>query len=182
MGNEDEDTLLTAIGVTASALDAAVSFPEGIRGERMRARARAAMGLNGGGRQLVELVLRAFGTRLEALVGTPGLSALATPVAVRGEADGGMLVRTTLGERDIATYVDARPDGRFMILLDLGEDAAARRMRVTVSRGDREISSEVARLGRMRLPEMAVGMYRVRVEDVGGWVGDLDLRLERPAA
>jgi hypothetical protein len=182
MGNEDEDALLTAIGVTASALDANEPFPEGIRGERMRARARAAIGLSSGGRQLVELVLRAIGTRLEALVGPPGMSALATPVAVRGEADGGMLVRARLGERDIATYVDARPDGRFMILLDLGEDAAERRMRVTVSRGDREISSEMARLGRMRLPEMAVGMYRVRVEDLAGWVGDLDLRLERPTA
>ena len=182
MGNEHEDSLLTAIGVAASALDADATFPDGVRGERLMARARTSMGLSGGGRQLVELVLRAIGTRLEALVGTPGMSALVTPVAIRGDADGGMLVRAKLGERDIATYADARPDGRFMILLDLGEDAAERRMRVTVSRGDREISSEMARLGRMRLPEMTVGTYRVRVEDMAGWVGDLDLRLERPAA
>jgi hypothetical protein len=61
--------------------------------------------------------------------------------------------------------------------MDLGADAAQALTRVTVLRGEREVASEAARQGRVMLPELAAGRWRVRISDREGWVGDLDLTL-----
>jgi hypothetical protein len=67
-------------------------------------------------------------------------------------------------------------------MLDLGLDAATRETRVALFRGSREVLSEGLRRGRVLLPELAPGRWRIEVRDRGGWVGALDLVLSNRAA
>jgi len=94
-------------------------------------------------------------------------------------------VRHRLGDREVATHVDARGPARFAVLLDFGSDAATRGTRVSLrsmARGGREILSETLRQGRFLLPELGVGDWRVEIRDAAGWVGELDLVLGERAA
>ncbi|MBL8783376.1 MAG: hypothetical protein JNJ59_00635 [Deltaproteobacteria bacterium] len=166
-----------------AALEADAPFPEGARGARLLARAKAAIGA--APPSLATLIVRVIDGVLELVGGDGRLGEVVSPVAVRGGASGGVLVRHRLGDREVATHVDARSEGRFAVLLDFGSDAAARNTRVSlfsVDKGGREVASEVLRQGRVLLPELGVGAWRVEIEDSGGWVGELDLVLGERAA
>lgn len=154
-------------------------MPGGARSSRLLARAKAAIGA--APPSVASLVVRAIGGIIEVLAGEHRLGEVVAPLPVRGETRGGVLVRQPLGNREIVAHVDVR-DGRFMVMLDLGRDAPARGTRVTLRRGDREVASEILRQGRVLLPEMGEGAWRIEVRDSGGWLGELDLLLTRHAA
>lgn len=165
-----------AAAMLAEALMAAETFPEGARGRRLVARAKAAIGAES--TSLVTLVVRAIGEVIEILTGDHGGGLeprVGAPVALRGDARGGVLVRQRIGDREIAAHVDAREGDRFVVMLDFGLDAAARGTRVALFKDEREVSSEALRQGRVLLPELGAGRWRVQVVDAEGWVGALDL-------
>jgi hypothetical protein len=67
-----------------------------------------------------------------------------------------------------------------VVTVDLWGDAQG--TRVTLFHGARELASEVARSGRVLLPELASGRYRVVLDDGAETVGELDLAFEGAAA
>lgn len=172
-----------AIADVIEALEADVPFPGGARGARLLARAKAAIGASTP--SLATLVVRIVDGLLELVGGEGRLGEVVSPVAVRGAASGGLLVRHRLGDREVATHVDLRGEDRFAVMLDLGSDAAARGTRVSLlslDRGGREVASETLRQGRVLLPVLGRGAWRVELQDSGGWVGELDLVLGERAA
>src|SRR5690349_15147761 len=115
-GNDDDERLGHlvresagdgAAATLARALAAEAALPEGARGARLVARAKAAIGAQAP--TFATLLIRAIGEVIEVLAGDARLGEVA-PVPVRGDAKGGVLVRSRLGEREIATHVDARGD------------------------------------------------------------------------
>lgn len=170
----DEARLVT------DALVADEPFPRGARGSRLMARAKAAIGVRAPA--LATLVVRALGDVVEVLAGDRRLGEVVTPVPVRGEGRGGVLVRHRLGRCDLATHVDVRRGDRFVVMLDLGAEAARRQTRIALFKGPREVLSEGLRQGRVLLPELAPGVWHVEVRDREGWVGGLDLVLSNRAA
>lgn len=164
----------------ALAEDAGGVFPGGVPGERLLARAKAALGC--APPSLASLVATARGAVITLSGGAGRLGEVLAPRLLRGEGDGGVLVMHSLGGRDLKTAIAPTGDGRFRIVLDLGLDAAERRARVTVLKGDREHASEAARRGRVLLPTLAAGRWRLRLSDSRGWVGDLDLELVAEAS
>ncbi len=173
-----------ATALLAEALEAEASWPGGGQGARLMARAKAAIGC--GPPSLARLVVRAIGEVIEVLAGDARPGEVLPPLPVRGEARGGVLIRQRLGHRDLVTHIDVRERERFAVILDLGGDAAARRTRVALFRAgpgdEREVMSEVLRQGRVLLPELAAGHWRIEVRDREGWVGALDLSLDNRAA
>lgn len=164
----------------AAALDAVraeAAWPAEL-GARLLARAKVAIG---SARRptawtTVRLQIRAIGDQLEALVG----GRVVDPVAIRGDAPGGVLLTHAFGAGQASTHIDVSGD-RFVVILDLGADVADRGLRVSLSRDGRELASEVLRKGRWLMPELRAGSYEVRAADRHGQVGELDLVLERPA-
>lgn len=150
-------------------------FPDGHGAERLIARARAAIGCERPRLASLEVVAAANGL----VPSSSGQRAgeVMSPLVLRGGADGGCLVRHELGGREVATAVHRSAHGRFAVVLDLGVDADRRGVRVTLERHGRELSSELARQGRVALPEVSEGRFRIRLEDRGGWIGDIDLAL-----
>jgi len=153
----------------------AKEFPNGIAAARLIARAKAAIGVETP--RLATLAVTLLGERLVVAnpEGRPG--EVIRPQALRGDGEGGVLVSHQLGRRAVATSVHRGGSGRFAVVMDLGADAARLMTRVAVLSGDREVSSEMARQGRLLLPELKAGRWRVRISDRLGWVGDLDLSL-----
>lgn len=159
----------------ALADDTGGGFPGGIPGERLLARAKAALGC--APPSLATLTATARGAMITLSGGAGRLGEVLAPRLLRGEGDGGVLLGHSLGGRELKTAIAPTGDGRFRVVLDLGHDAAERRARVTVLKGDREHASEAARRGRVLLPTLSAGHWRLRVTDGGGWIGDLDLEL-----
>jgi len=170
----------TAAASLAEALAADEPFPEGMRGRRLLARAKAAIGAEPP--SLATLVVRAIGEVIEVLAGDTGVGQVIAPVAVRGDLNRGVLFMQQLGERSIAAHIDAREGDRFVMMLDFGVDAAARGTRVTLFKDEREVASDALRQGRVLLPELTAGRWHVEVRDSDGWVGALDLQLMSRAA
>lgn len=162
----------------ARALAATPEMPGGAHGARLVARAKAAIGA--APPSVVTLIIRAIGESIEVLAGEVRWGEVA-PTPVRGETRGGVLVRHPLGRLELSAHVDVRGD-KFLVMLDLGREAPGRGTRITLRRGDREVASEMLRQGRVLLPEMGEGQWRVEVRDSGGWLGELDLVLTRRAA
>lgn len=150
-------------------------WPAGVPGLRLMARAKAAIGC--ARPSLVSLVAIEKGGTMELAAAHGRLGEVVAPRVVRGDADGGVLVCHPLGEREVKTAIVPTRDGRFRVVVDLGLDAAQRRVCVTVLRDEREVSSENARTGRVLLPTMAPGHWRLRLTEAETWVGDLDLEL-----
>ncbi len=158
-------TLAAALRVDES------EFPTGARGARLMERAREAAGLTRVARATV--VVRVIGQVIEALTG--GLS---PAVQVRGGSQEGVLIRQQLGEHEVTTHLDV--DDGFVVTLDLGVDAAARGVRVTLfamAAQEREVASDAVTQGRLRLPRLAAGLWQVRLRDAAGWSALLDLDL-----
>lgn len=164
----------------AGGIGSSTNFPGGIAGQRLLARAKAAIGC--APPSLVSLVATDRGGAMALMAAHGRLGEVMAPRVLRGEADGGVLVSHPLGERELKTAIVPAGDGRFRVVVDLGHDAAARRVRVTVLRGDREVSSENARQGRVMLPTLSAGRWRLRITESAGWLGDLDLELVSEAA
>ena len=160
--------------------ESSANWPAGIAGQRLLARAKAAIGC--APPSLVSLVATDRRGAMALMAAHGRLGEVMAPRVLRGEADGGVLVSHPLGERELKTAIVPAGDGRFRVVVDLGHDAAARRVRVTVLRGDREVSSENARQGRVMLPTLSAGKWRLRITESAGWLGDLDLELVSEAA
>lgn len=150
-------------------------WPAGVPGERLLARAKAALGC--APPCLASWVATARGAVITLSGGAGRLGEVVAPRPVRGDGDGGVLLGHSLGGRDLKTAIAPTGDGRFQVVLDLGSDAAERRMRVTVMRDEREHASEAARRGRVLLPTLSPGRWRLRITEGRGWLGDLDLEL-----
>lgn len=155
--------------------EGAGEFPGGIAGERLLARAKAALGL--APPSLASLVATARGAAISLSGGAGRLGEVLAPRLLRGDGEGGVLLGHSLGGRELKTAIAPTGDGRFRVVLDLGSDAAERRARVTVLKDDREHASESARRGRVLLPTLSPGRWRLRITEGRGWVGDLDLDL-----
>lgn len=151
------------------------AFPRGHGAERLVARAKAALGCEAP--SLASLAVTVLGGRLRVAPADGRAGEVVEPRVLRGGDDGGVLVSHRLGRREVATSIHRSGAERFSVLMDLGSDAAQALTRVTVLRGDREVASEAARQGRVMLPELTAGRWRVRISDRVGWVGDLDLTL-----
>ena len=151
------------------------TFPTGHGAARLLARAKAALGCEAPSLASLAVIVAGGRLRLERSDGRVG--EVMRPQTLRGGDDGGVLVSHRLGRREVSTSIHRAGDGRFSVLMDLGVDAAHALTRVTVLRGEREVASEAARQGRVMLPELAAGRWRVRISDRDGWVGDLDLTL-----
>lgn len=173
-----ESRARSAVATLAAALTAEVrSFPTGQRAERLMARARLAAEVES--RPRVSLVVRVIGQLIEVLGG-----AVSTAALVRGGTQDGVLVREVLGGYPIGAHIEV-VERRFMVTLDLGAEAAARGVRVTLlamAREGREMASEAATQGRVRLPEMVPGQWQVQLQDAAGWCATLDLDLVHHAA
>ena len=130
----------------------------------------------------IRLKIVALGARLEAMFqgGDVAAGQVLTPAQVRGDAPGGLLVAHKIGSRAVSTHVDIDGD-RFVVMMDLGREAAERGTRVSLLRDGRELASEVPMKGRWLLPRLAPGAYSVRVPEADGSVAELDLVLERSA-
>ncbi len=150
------------------------TFPAGHGAARLLARAKAALGCEAP--SLASLAVTVADGRLGVERADGRVGEVMKPL-LRGGDDGGVLVSHRLGRRDVSTSIHRAADGRFSVLMDLGVDAAHALTRVTVLRGEREVASEAARQGRVMLPELSSGRWRVRISDREGWVGDLDLTL-----
>lgn len=142
---------------------------------RYAATARAAMAAAAArGAGVLSLTIRAIGARLEALL---HLGRVLEPVVVRGDGPGGLLVAHRIGEAEIATHVDV-DDGRFVVMLDVSGQVADD-ARWSISRGGRELASEVRASGRWLLPRLEEGVYRIEGRGKTGTIAELDLVLER---
>jgi len=126
----------------------------------------------------VALRVRALGDRIEAFFGRVGEGQLVQAAQARGDAPGGVLVRHAFGAGEASTHVDLAGE-RFVVMIDLGADAPARRTRVALVRDGRELASENLRKGRWLLPTLSAGAYHLRATDESGAAADLDLVLER---
>jgi hypothetical protein len=151
------------------------AWPGGIEGQRLLARAKAALGCVRP--SLVSLIAEERAGRVTLSPGHGRLGEVVAPTVARGEGESGVLVSHPLGEREVKTAIVPSGDGRFRVVLDLGHDAARRKTRVTMLHGGREVASENPRQGRVLLPMMAAGRWRLRITEAESWVGDLDLEL-----
>lgn len=174
----DRATPQTAVGrLLASGLGAETAFPTGPRGERLRARARAIFEPERPG--VLKLVLRHLRGALEVI---EAVGDLLEAAPARGDRNEGVLVRHRFGDREVTAHVSATESPRFVVTLDLWGDPAPSVTRVSLFRGDRELASELPRTGRVMLPELPPGQYRVVLSDAGEYVGELDLTFTSAAA
>jgi hypothetical protein len=81
--------------------------------------------------QAVALRVRAMGARIEAFFGRAGEAQLVQAAQARGDAPGGVLVRHAFGAGEASTHVDLAGD-RFVVMIDLGADAPAKKTKVAV--------------------------------------------------
>lgn len=153
------------------------AWPAGARGERLAARATAAVAHARPG--VVRLLIRKLGGLLEAVTSDFELVA---PTATRGDTEPGLMVRRRLGARDLTVHVDSTRAGRFDLTLDLWGGDRSAEARFSLMRGGRELVSEVSRSGRAHLPNLTGGSYRLAITDGGALLGELDLTFEETAA
>ncbi|PKN58392.1 MAG: hypothetical protein CVU56_05880 [Deltaproteobacteria bacterium HGW-Deltaproteobacteria-14] len=174
----DRQTPRTGVGrLLASGYGAEASFPTGPRGERLLARARAIFLPERPG--VLKLVLRHLRGALEVI---EAVGDLLEPAPARGDGNDGVLVRHRFGDREVTAHVSASEAPRFVVTLDIWGARAPSATRVSLFRGDRELASELPRTGRVMLPELPPGQYRVVLSDAGEYVGELDLTFTSAAA
>jgi|GEM_PF-2457563 len=152
-------------------------FPEGARGERLVARAREIFQPKRPG--VLKLVLRQLRGALEVV---EAVGDLLEPVPARGERGEGVLVRHRFGDREVTAHVSSSESPRFVVTLDLWGEPTPSRTRVSLFRDGRELASELPRTGRVMLPELPAGSYRVVLTEAGEYVGELDLTFASAAA
>lgn len=162
--------------VLPSPWDDAAPFPRGVRGARLLTRARQ---LGAPAVPIAALVVRRLARALEVAHWT---GTRPEPVAIRGALDGGVLVRERLGSHEVVAHVAETTNARFIVTLDVVGATSRDRIRATLSRGGRELASELLRGERWLLPPLGVGHYRVALDGGDGRVGNLDLSFEDAAA
>ncbi|TNF29893.1 MAG: hypothetical protein EP329_14700 [Deltaproteobacteria bacterium] len=174
----DRERPRTAVGrLLAHGFGGREAFPSGARGDALLTRARAIYQPQRPG--VLRLVLRQIRGALEVV---EALGDLLEPVPARGDDHEGVLVRQRFGDREVTAHVSASEAPRFVVTLDLWGEPATSRTRVSLFRGDRELVSEHPRSGRVMLPEVPPGDYRVVLTDGGEYVGELDLTFTSAAA
>lgn len=99
------------------------------------------------------------------------------PVPVRSARSEDILVRQRFGDHAITAHISCADTRRFGILLDVWGDSLRDTVRFSLFRGERELASDVPRGGRVQLPTVPAGAYRVAVSDERGYLGDFELDL-----
>ena len=101
------------------------------------------------------------------------------PAPVRSAMEDGVLVERRMGAHTVAAHLSCHEPSRFDILVDVWPDHDdPGPVRLSLYRDGRELASEVARHGRVLLPSVAAGRYRVVLTDRSGYAGELDLTFQ----